>query len=152
MEELQRIPRYVDQEPDGAWVKYILDFKMPNIEKEDEVKQEVINELRPIMNTAPRGNYDNFDIDNLLWAYDDTWQKYFIYSRGRYDKDLIQLRDKLRMCFKMELSEGKNFGLMGMMMQPKQTFVQKLIRSSRSKSRLFRGRKEEHEELEEEMT
>lgn len=137
---------------EGAWIKYILQFNMPTVDDASEVKKELVNLLKPIMDVAPRGNYENHDIRFALWDYDDFWTSYFIYTRrGRYNPDLIQLQRGLRMCFKMELTRGKKMMQMGMIFQPKQNIVQRLISGSRDKARFFKSKKKEPEELMEEQ-
>lgn len=132
---------------DGAWIKYILQFNMPKQEHPDELKKELINKLTPIMDVAPRGNYENYDIRFALWEFDDFWTSYFMYNRnGRYDPDLIDLRRGLRLCFKMELTRGKKMMQMGMIFQPKQNIIQRLITGSRDKARFFKSKKPPQEE------
>jgi len=122
---------------------------MPSVDKADEVKKDLINMLRPVMDTAPRGNYENQDIRFALWSYDDFWTSYYIYKRnGRYNPDLIELQKGLRLCFKMELTRGKRMMQMGMIFQPKQSIIQRLITGSRDKAGLFRGKKKEKTEQE----
>lgn len=146
MEEAGRSRTIMDY-GEGAWIKYILQFNMPTVDKSDDVKMEIVNMLKPIMDVAPRGNYENHDIRFALWEYDDFWDAYFIYKRnGRYNPDLIELRRGLRLCFKMELTRGKRMMQMGMIFQPKQNIIQRLITGSRDKARFFKSKKKEDTE------
>ena len=132
---------------EGAWIKYILEFNMPSVDKADEVKKELIDMLRPVMDVAPRGNYENHDIRFALWSYDDFWSSYHIYKRkGRYNPDIIELQRGLRLCFKMELTRGKKMGQMNMIFQPKQNVIQRLITASKDKAGIFRGKPKKKEE------
>lgn len=149
MEE-ERPSRTILDYGEGAWIKYILKFNMPSVDdddKEKEIKKEIINMLQPVMDIAPRGNYENQDIRFALWEYDDYWTSYYMYKRnGRYNADLIQLQRGLRLCFKMELTRGKHMGQMDMIFQPKQSIIQRLISGSRDKTGFFKSKKKETDE------
>lgn len=143
MEETRYNPKLGDY-GEGAWIKYILQFNMPTVEDADKVRKDLINMLRPIMDVAPKGNYELHDIRFALWAYDDYWSSYFIYKRrGRYNPDLIELKRGLRLCFKMELTRGKKMMQMGMIFQPKQNIIQRLITHGRDKTGFFKSKPKE---------
>lgn len=123
-----------------AWIKYILEFSMPDVVDTNDEKNKIIQILKPIMNVSARGNLDNRDISNLLWQYDNLWQAYIVYHRhGRRDPDLISLKRGLRAAYFNELTRSKKMGQMNMIFQPKQNIFQRILQSG-NKSGFFRSK------------
>lgn len=130
-----------------AWIKYILEFPMPNVVDPHDEKNKIVKILQPIMNVSARGNLDNGDISNLLWQYDNLWMKYIMYHRhGRRNADLICLRSGLRAAYFNELTRSKKMGQMNMIFQPKHNILQKMISGVKNKSSFFRNDKGDMEE------
>ena len=130
-----------------AWIKYILEFPMPNVVDANDAKNKIIRILQPIMNVSARGNLDNADISNLLWQYDNLWMKYIMYHRhGRRDADLICVRSGLRAAYFNELTRSKKMGQMNMIFQPKQNIFQRLISGAKNKTGFFKNKNEDMEE------
>ena len=123
-----------------AWIKYILEFSMPNVVDANDEKNKIVEILKPIMNVSARGNLENKDISNLLWQYDNLWQGYIVYHRhGRRDPDLICLKRGLRAAYFNELTRSKQMGQMNMIFQPKQNIFQRIFQN-RNKTGFFRNK------------
>lgn len=130
-----------------AWIKYILEFPMPNVVDSNDAKNKIVRILQPIMNVSARGNLTNDDISNLLWQYDNLWMKYIMYHRhGRRDADLICLRGGLRAAYFNELTRSKKMGQMNMIFQPKQNIFQRLVSGVKNKSTFFKNKNDNMEE------
>jgi len=133
-----------------TWVQYILEFPMPKIEEEREVKETIIHMLTPVMNVSARSNLRRPDIPLHLWAYDIIWQKYFVYKRrGRYDPDLLVLKESLREGFELMLNRSVEMGQMRMIFEPKQSIFQRLVTGRDRKLSFFKHKKEENQNMEE---
>lgn len=123
----------------GSWTQYILEFNMPDIEDEHKVKYEIIEMLKPVINTAARSNLKRPDVRLFLWGYDNVWKKFFIYSRkGNYDPRLIQLKSSLREGYALMLYRSIEMGQMRMIFEPKQSIFQKIFSGSSKKLSLFK--------------
>ena len=132
-----------------AWVKYILEFPMPDLDEEREAKDLIIKVLKPILNGASRTNLDPHEISNLLWQYDNLWIGNILYDKKRWRRShsMIVLRRGLRTGYYQELTRGKNMGQMNMIFQPKQNIFQRLLTQRHErKARFFKSGEPELEE------
>jgi len=133
-----------------SWVEYILEFNLPEIEKEQEIKYNIIQMLKPVINTAARSNLKRPDVRLFLWEYDNIWKSFFIYSRkGNYDPSLINLKKSLRAGYALMLYRSVEMGQMRMIFEPKQSILQRIFSGSNRKLSLFKRKKEENQPTEE---
>lgn len=105
---------FVPQGQDEAWMKYIIEYNIP-----EQEKAEIINMLRPLMNLAPRSNIRRSAVCMHLFSYDLIWDKYFIYvKKGKYDQKLLVLEESLREAFELQLDRSVE-GWLGKLMHTK---------------------------------
>ena len=105
---------FVPQGQDEAWMKYIIEYNIP-----EQEKAEIINMLRPLMNLAPRSNIRRSAVCMHLFSYDLIWDKYFIYvKKGKYDPKLLVLEESLREAFELQLDRSVE-GWLGKLMHTK---------------------------------
>jgi len=126
-----------------SWIQYILEFNLPDLEDEQKVKYEIIEMLKPVINTAARSNLKRPDVRLFLWGYDNIWQSFFIYSRkGSYNPKLIQLKKCLREGYALMLYRSVDMGQMRMIFEPKQNVLQRIFNGSNKKLSFFKRKKE----------
>ena len=114
-----------------AWIQYIMDFPMPSVEDEAETKETIVAMLNPIMNVASRSFILRREIPMHLDSYDIIWDKYFMYmKRGKYNSNLLVLRETLREGFELQLNRSVDAAQMRMIFEPKQSIFQKLVTGS----------------------
>lgn len=122
-----------------AWIKYILQFNIP---KDD--KNPIINMLKPIMDAAPKSNIKRSSIVLSLDAYDIIWEKYLTYvKKGKYDPNLITLREALREGYYLSLTRGVDMSQMKLIFINKYDISQRNLSSTARKLQLFRRKKAE---------
>jgi len=127
----------------SSWVQYILEFNLPEVEKEQDIKYNIIQMLKPVINTAARSNLKRPDVRLFLWEYDNIWKSFFIYSRkGTYDPSLINLKKSLRAGYALMLYRSVEMGQMRMIFEPKQSILQRIFSGSDKKLSLFKRKKE----------
>jgi len=152
MDEEQRSLPSVQRPFQEAWIKYVLEFPMPEVNKGDEVQEKrmIIKILGPLLCSAPRANLDKIEISNLLWQYDNLWMAHIAYNRkGRRNAELIELRRGLRSAYYTELTRSKEMGQMNMIFQPKQNIFQRLITGRHDKvAGFFKSKKNNEEPME----
>jgi len=128
-----------------SWIQYILEFNMPGVEEEEKIKYEIIEMLKPVINTAARSNLKRPDVRLFLWGYDNIWQSFFIYSRkGNYNPRLIQLKKCLREGYALMLYRSVDMGQMRMIFEPKQSMFQKVFNGTEKKLGFFKRRKNDN--------
>jgi len=126
-----------------SWIQYVLEFNMPSVDDEQDVKYEIVEMLKPMINTSARSNLKRQDVRLFLWGYDNIWQSFFIYSRkGSYDPKLIQLKKCLREGYALMLYRSIDMGQMRMIFEPKQSVLQKIFSGSDKKLGWFKRKKE----------
>jgi len=132
-----------------AWIKYIIEFNMPDISEEE--KREIIGMLKPIVDVAAKGYIKRHEIPMHLDAYDIIWDKYFMYmKRGKYDPRLLTLRESIREGFELQLTRSVDARQMSMIFEPKQSIFQRFIDGSQRKLSFFKSKKEKQVEESEE--
>ena len=121
---------FIPQGQDEAWMKYIIEYNIPENEK-----QEIIGFLRPLMNLAPRSNIRRSAVCIHLFSYDLIWDKYFIFvKKGKYDPKLLVLEEALREAFELQLDRSVE-GWLGKLMHTK---LFRIFQTSDDKSNLAR--------------
>jgi len=126
-----------------SWVQYILEFNIPEVNNKQEVKYDIIQMLKPVINTAARSNLKRPDVRLFLWEYDNIWKSFFIYSRrGTYDPSLINLKKSLRAGYALMLYRSVEMGQMRMIFEPKQSIFQRIFSGSDKKLGFFKHKKE----------
>jgi len=138
---------YLPQAQEEAWMKYIIEFNIP-----EQDKQPIINMLRPLMNLAPKSNIRRREIPMHLIEYDLIWDKYFIFEKkGKYDPRLLVLEETLREAFELQLNRSVE-GWLGRLMHTK---LFRIYQSSDEQSamargiHLFRKKKQQNNNMEE---
>ena len=121
---------FIPQASDEAWMKYIIEYNIP-----EQEKQEIITMLRPLMNLAPRSNIRRSAVCMHLFSYDLIWDKYFIYvKKGKYDPKLLVLEEALREAFNLQLDRSVE-GWLGKLMHTK---LFRIFQTSEDKSNVAR--------------
>ena len=136
---------FLDKDFSKSWVEYILEFNLPSVKDKDEeeVKYNIIQMLKPVINTGARSNLKRSDVWLFLWEYDNIWQSFFTYTRkGTYDPDLISLKKSLRAGYALMLYRSVDMGQMRMIFEPKQSVFQRIFSGSDRKLGFFKRRKE----------
>ena len=127
-----------------AWIKYILEFPMPDVKDAKGTKEELVSILEPVMNVSAKSNILRREIPMHLDSYDIIWDKYFAYmKRGKYDPRLLVLHEALREGFELHLNRSIDATQMRMIFEPKQNVFQRLVSGTEQKLSWFKSRKTE---------
>jgi len=132
------------------WIPYILEYDMPNVRDAEQAKTDLVNMLKPVINTAARTNLKRQDVDLFLWGFENVWQAFFIYKRkGKYDADLLCLKRSLKEGYALMLYRSIEMRQMGMLLEPKQNIFQRFVSNAEKRVGLFKSKKTNNEIKEE---
>ena len=132
------------------WIPYILEYDMPNVRDAEQAKTDLVNMLKPVINTAARTNLKRQDVDLFLWGFENVWQAFFIYKRkGKYDADLLCLKRSLKEGYALMLYRSIEMRQMGMLLEPKQNIFQRFVSNAEKRVGLFKSKKTNNEFKEE---
>lgn len=138
---------YAQRQWNEAWIKYVLEFPLPDVRDEGGVKEEIIGMLKPVMDTAAKSNILRREIPMHLDSYDLIWSKYFAYmKKGKYNARLLVLQESLREGFELHLNRGIEATQMRMIFEPKQTISQRFMNGMQKKVGWFKSRRDENEQ------
>jgi len=121
---------FLPQMQDEAWMKYIIEFNLPN-----DLKQMLISYLKPLVDLAPKSNIRRKEIPMHLIQYDLIWDRYFIYmKKGKYDPNLLVVQEIIRHAIELQLNRSVD-GWLGRLMH---TRLFRIFQTSDDKSQMAR--------------